>query len=106
MDNIGNAGLLAGYLSERETASQLGRDPRTLWRWRKLSIGPPHIMVGDTPLYNFEAVRQWLAAGGTAAAISKRTDRRSERRVAVEQIKFDAPSKRATKATDRISETA
>jgi hypothetical protein len=90
VDNTGNAGLLAGYLSEQQTARQLDRDPPTIWRWRKLKIGPPFIMVGDSPMYSFEAVRKWLAAGGTAAAISKSSGRPKERKALAEQSNIGA----------------
>ncbi len=60
-----SGGLLSGYIPEQELAAQLGRNPRTLWRWRKLRIGPPFVMVGEVPYYSVEAARQWLAAGGT-----------------------------------------
>lgn len=59
--------ILAGYLTEKELADQLRRNPRTLQRWRKQQIGPPYTMVGEVPLYNLEDGRQWLATGGTAA---------------------------------------
>jgi hypothetical protein len=44
-------GLLSGYLTEAELAVELGKDPRTLWRWRKRQIGPPYVMNGvRTPM--------------------------------------------------------
>jgi hypothetical protein len=60
-------GLLEGYLTETELATELDKDPRTLLRWRKLRIGPPFTMNGVMPIYNIEKARQWLAAGGTAS---------------------------------------
>jgi hypothetical protein len=69
VDNLEQSGddLLAGYLPEKAMAASLRRNERTLQRWRKLQIGPPFTMIGDTPYYNIEAGRQWLAAGGTAS---------------------------------------
>jgi hypothetical protein len=67
VDNLNHPDdILAGYLSEREMASQLRRNERTLQRWRKQQIGPPFTMIGEAPFYSVEAGRQWLAAGGTA----------------------------------------
>jgi hypothetical protein len=59
--------LLAGFISEDELAAALGTCTRTIRRWRALRTGPPHIEVGREIRYGTEAVREWLAAGGTAA---------------------------------------
>jgi hypothetical protein len=59
--------ILAGYLSEEQVAHELGRNVRTLARWRALRIGPPYTQTGRTITYHIDEVRQWLAAGGTAA---------------------------------------
>jgi hypothetical protein len=67
-------GIFAVFLSEAELATELGRCERTLARWRKLRIGPPFVMKGREPIYNIEASRAWLAAGGTNRP-SKKTRR-------------------------------
>jgi hypothetical protein len=65
-------GLLDGYVTEHELATELNKDPRTLFRWRKLRIGPPFVMNGVVPIYNVEQARKWLAAGGTTGKASDR----------------------------------
>jgi hypothetical protein len=73
-------GLLDEYMSEAELAAELGRDLRTLQRWRKLRIGPPFVMNGTAPIYNIDKARAWLAAGGTAAAARPARQRQPARR--------------------------
>jgi hypothetical protein len=58
--------LMEGWLSEKELAAAIDRNPRTIYRWRKLGIGPPFSMMGDSPIYNTENAKRWLVAGGTA----------------------------------------
>jgi hypothetical protein len=58
--------LLAGFITEEELAKELGHCERTLARWRRLRIGPPYVMNGRDAIYNVEAARAWLAAGGTS----------------------------------------
>jgi hypothetical protein len=70
-------GLLDDYSTEAELAAELNKDPRTLFRWRKARIGPPFTMNGETPLYNKEQARQWLAEGGTAATKTRRRGARA-----------------------------
>jgi hypothetical protein len=64
--------LLAGFISEDELAAALGICTRTIRRWRALRTGPPHIEVGREIRYGTEAVREWLANGGTAGATKRR----------------------------------
>lgn len=52
--------LLDGFLTEDECARELGRNPRTLRRWRDLRQGPPVTKLGRQTLYRREAVRAWL----------------------------------------------
>jgi hypothetical protein len=59
-DEQSNCGLLAGYLPESEMARELGRNPRTLMRWRQERTGPPVTFVGKTPMYNEESAKAWL----------------------------------------------
>jgi hypothetical protein len=66
-----HTGILVDYLPEPKLAAELGHCARTLARWRALRIGPPFTMSGKQVLYNVEAVRQWLAAGGTAGVRDK-----------------------------------
>jgi hypothetical protein len=67
-----NDNILADFVTEEKLAVQLGHHPRSLARWRQRQIGPPHVTNGRYVLYNIEAVRAWLAAGGTTAAAAKR----------------------------------
>lgn len=66
------AGLLDDYLGEAELAAELGKNLRTVMRWRKLRVGPPFVLKGITPIYHIELARQWLAAGGTGSNKSAR----------------------------------
>jgi len=68
---IRSTGVLAGYLSEPEMAAELGRTTRTLARWRHMRIGPPFIMNGREIKYSIDGARDWLKAGGTAAAAKR-----------------------------------
>ena len=54
--------ILAGYLSERQLAEQLGLKVRTVRQWRIERVGPPFTFIGQDrdPRYRIEAVRQWL----------------------------------------------
>lgn len=63
--------LLDGWFTEPELAAELNRHTRTLKRWRDARTGPPFSMMGESPVYNIEAVRRWLAAGGTATGADK-----------------------------------
>jgi hypothetical protein len=71
-------GVLAGYLTEKQLAAELGLTERTLARWRERRIGPPVTMVGRVPQYSIEAARAWLAAGGTRAATTREQRRRKK----------------------------
>jgi hypothetical protein len=66
--------LLTGYLTEKQLADNLGQCVRTVARWRRQGIGPPHSYNGIHVIYPIEGTHEWLAAGGTrAASIKKRT---------------------------------
>ena len=52
--------LLAGYLTPRQLAKELGVSQRTLDRWHQFRHGPPRIALGRTRLYRLESVRTWL----------------------------------------------
>jgi hypothetical protein len=53
-------GLLAGYLTEAQTAKELDKTPRTLSAWRKSRQGPPFVKIGPTVLYPQDGIRAWL----------------------------------------------
>jgi hypothetical protein len=55
--------LLKEYFSEHELAVELGRNARTLKRWRDARTGPPVTFIGRVPYYRIASVRQWLQAG-------------------------------------------
>jgi hypothetical protein len=78
MESELRAGLLDGWLSEHELATELDRSVRTLQRWRDLRIGPPFTLMGDSPIYNAENVKRWLQGGGTAG-VTKPARRRNSR---------------------------
>jgi hypothetical protein len=52
--------ILAGYLSEEDTAREIGVAIRTLQRWRHLRIGPPATPISRRPHYRRAALREWL----------------------------------------------
>jgi hypothetical protein len=54
--------ILAGYMTRRELASQLGVTIRTLQGWEKLRTGPPVSKVSTHTHYRREAVEAWLAS--------------------------------------------
>jgi hypothetical protein len=69
--------LLQNYLSEKSLATELAVTVRTLARWRDLRIGPPYSRYGREVAYSIDAVRAWLAAGGTSGKSSSRRRRGS-----------------------------
>ncbi len=50
------------FIPEPKLAGELGRDTRTLQRWRSQRVGPPYIRMGRQVLYRRDAVRGWLIA--------------------------------------------
>jgi hypothetical protein len=70
MKNNQSTGLLDGFLDEHQLARELNKHRRTILRWRQLGIGPPHILLGPQVVYPIAGTKAWLAAGGTAAAIT------------------------------------
>jgi hypothetical protein len=54
-------GLLEGYVTPGELADALKISERTLWRWHRLRVGPPRVVVGRKILYRLESVSAWLA---------------------------------------------
>jgi hypothetical protein len=54
--------ILAEFLTKEELAAELGRNPRTLDRWKVLGMGPPRTHVGRKILYRRGSVQKWLAA--------------------------------------------
>ena len=54
--------ILAGVITEAETARELNRCVRTLMRWRAARTGPPFIRIGKETYYRREAVRAWVLA--------------------------------------------
>jgi hypothetical protein len=52
--------LLVDFITERELADGLLVTARTVKRWHSLGIGPPRVLIGRTPYYRRDAVRQWL----------------------------------------------
>jgi hypothetical protein len=63
-------GLLDGFFDEHELAHELRKHRRTILRWRQLGIGPPFVLLGPQVVYPIAETKKWLAAGGTAAAIT------------------------------------
>ena len=53
-------GLLDGYLTPAETATELGVAVRTLDRWHLLRIGPPRTELGKRIYYRRAAVVAWI----------------------------------------------
>lgn len=65
-----SVGLLDGFLDEHQLAHEPNKHRRTLIRWRQLKIGPPFVLLGPQVVYPIAETKKWLAAGGTAAAIT------------------------------------
>jgi hypothetical protein len=76
---VARPGLLDDYFSEQELAAELRKHPRTLLRWRKLRIGPPFAMNGDTPIYPRLGAAKWLQDGGVAGVTKVRQPRARRR---------------------------
>ena len=56
-----NGGLLDGYMTPAETASELGVCVRTIDRWHLLRKGPPRTRVGKKVLYKRSDVSAWIS---------------------------------------------
>jgi hypothetical protein len=54
--------ILSEFLTKKELATELRRNPRTLDRWDALGLGPPRTHVGRQVLYRRASVERWLAA--------------------------------------------
>jgi hypothetical protein len=54
--------LLLDFLTQHETAAQLKVCERTLYRWRRLSEGPPVTKIGRRVLYRLASLEAWLRA--------------------------------------------
>ena len=52
--------LLANYLTEEQLAEELGKNERTVARWRALRKGPPFVVIGREIRYRREAIEKWL----------------------------------------------
>jgi hypothetical protein len=80
--------VLAGYLTLAQLAKQIRRSERTLARWHLMRVGPPRVLVGNTPYYSVQSVREWLHAREQkpqkirARQASRRTPVRKTARVA------------------------
>lgn len=55
-----SAPILEDYIPELELAKELGRDYRSLYRWRQTGDGPPHLRIGHSVYYRRSAIRDWL----------------------------------------------
>lgn len=56
------------YLSEEDAAVAIKVKPKTLFEYRKAGIGPKHIVIARKVLYSKDALKEWLAAGGSKDA--------------------------------------
>jgi hypothetical protein len=54
--------ILSDFLTKKELATELRRNPRTLDRWQILGEGPPRTLVGRQVLYRRASVVRWLTA--------------------------------------------
>jgi hypothetical protein len=75
-------GLLSGYLTRPQLATELNRTIRTLERWEWERIGPAVTRVGKTPMYRIEAVRAWLTGLEREQVREKSRPRRRAPRIA------------------------
>jgi hypothetical protein len=60
--------LLDDYLDDPGLAKELGRDERTIKRWRRQGVGPRCVRIGNEPYTHRTVVADWLKAGGTRQA--------------------------------------
>ncbi len=63
------------FIPEPKLARELGRDTRTLQRWRAQRTSPPFIRMGRQVLYRRDAVRGWLIDLEREQPRAKRTTR-------------------------------
>ena len=56
------AEILDGWVDRAELARQFGKHERTIRRWERLRIAPPHVKQGCDTLYNIPIARAWLRA--------------------------------------------
>jgi predicted site-specific integrase-resolvase len=52
--------LLEGLATEEQAAAELGVNVRTLYRWRGVGKGPPHLRIGRRIYYRRAAVAKWF----------------------------------------------
>jgi hypothetical protein len=52
--------ILTEFLTKKELAAELRRNPRTLDRWEMLGEGPPRTRIGRQVLYRRTSVGKWL----------------------------------------------
>jgi phage terminase Nu1 subunit (DNA packaging protein) len=60
--------ILSEFLTKKELAAELRRNPRTLERWAVLGIGPPRTRGGRHVLYRRASVQRWLMAQEQSSA--------------------------------------
>jgi hypothetical protein len=82
VSDIEKPGILAGYLTERELASQLRVTVRSLQLWKVKRTGPPVTSIGCRPYYRKDAVAAWLAS--LEMPMVREPSRKRRRRAAAE----------------------
>jgi hypothetical protein len=68
-------GVLNGYLSEADTAAQIGKGIRILQRWRRTHTGPPYTNIGKTVWYRRDTLQAWLLSQERHPLIRETTGR-------------------------------
>jgi len=67
--------LLADYASEEEIAAEFDVSTRTLARWRRMRVGPPHTAIGRKWYYKRSSVAAWLDRQERAPTAEAQTPR-------------------------------
>ncbi|MBF0169409.1 MAG: helix-turn-helix domain-containing protein [Alphaproteobacteria bacterium] len=62
---------LAGFLTPKQLAAELGISLRTLARWHARRIGPARCVIGKLIRYRLDAVKEWLAANETELGLDR-----------------------------------
>ena len=85
--------ILAGYLTPKALAQELGVSERTIARWHHFREGPPRVEIGRKVFYRLESVAAWIASCERPEARADRRTRRPRLR-AVDPSRVSIPMQR------------
>jgi hypothetical protein len=68
---------LEEWLTEAETATEIGKTVRTLRQWRRKGVGPPYAQFGRTVKYNRSALIDFYKSNQIISARTRKGRSRS-----------------------------